>query len=534
MNDTNALVNALRQQLEDSFLKYVLNLADDVVLDDFEVATKGQAANLATLAQIGGLGTNNSAPMDYLSWHSLSGYISSHDTSLVNLLRKNAGGSVELPQLTQDDVVDALADIAKDIWPMFMIRPKSDYGPRPFWMGSAAHAYGHPNFHRAIEAVLADESLKKLFPFEPTETNSSGDPKMDLSLNTASFVVTSLGSWTMQLAGLAPGLIGATALRCLMMDGKLSMSLMMARLSTVVDEVRRLADGQDVDLCTLVGFTGVDIPVGKIDLGEMHLRSATDADRGVFLADANQLTTVLECTYPCRIYAVLENKFDDEDPFAGMSKYDSRTSEAARSFVRKVDLTRFSLLLASGSHEPWLLKETARYIANPIHPGGHSSWDTTPIGLPSHSIGVDKFSHVSDWHRRVISKHQNSLDIGMRRLLLAGTRSDPIDAFVDAVVAWENMFGARTETTFRVTASIAKILAKEVGARKTLLDELKKIYTKRSSLVHGGAEPKIQEVWALRNRAMEVATECFRTVYRDRPDLLELTSDARGALLALE
>ena len=75
----------------------------------------------------------------------------------------------------------------------------------------------------------------------------------------------------------------------------------------------------------------------------------------------------------------------------------------------------------------------------------------------------------------------------MRRLLkAAGERDDPIDVLVDAVVAWENLFGSKTESTFRVTAAVATLLEpSDKEQRDVLQKELSGIYDRRSRLVHG-------------------------------------------------
>src|SRR5699024_9636301 len=137
-----------------------------------------------------------------------------------------------------------------------------------------------------------------------------------------------------------------------------------------------------------------------------------------------------------------------------------RISESNRSFDHATDLMRLALFLASSSEAPWLAREVARYVPDPFAHGGISSWDSGDVAVPTHELSASDFKRVHEWSTLVRNKHVPSIDIGMRRLLSASTmRADPIDAFVDAVVCWENMFGVHTETTFRVTASIAKLLS---------------------------------------------------------------------------
>ena len=182
------------------------------------------------------------------------------------------------------------------------------------------------------------------------------------------------------------------------------------------------------------------------------------------------------------------------------------------------------------------MNEVSRFITDPIQSGGNASWNPGQFGVASHELTENKATEIKEWYETIQSKHHPTLDIGMRRLLSATTsRSDPLDSFVDAVICWENMFGARTETIFRVTGSIAKLIGSDdPSGRLDFQSELKKLYSARSSLVHGGKEPSVKKVIEYRDRAIEIAADCFRALYCDRPDLLDLESEARGARLLLK
>jgi hypothetical protein len=287
----------------------------------------------------------------------------------------------------------------------------------------------------------------------------------------------------------------------------------------------------------VVGLDGVTLAEGApLVLPDGRLRRASATDRELFRGSGS-VQTVYETTYPSRIYSVREHKFDgDEDPFFELSKYEARIQAAYRTFSHSLDLLRLSLLLASPRDTPWLAREAARYVAHLTSPGGSLSWDRSSAGMASFELSAKDYARVLEWLSVVALKHSPSLDIGMRRLLSAATaRSDPIDGFVDAVICWESLFGVQTETSFRVTASIAKLLEpKSLQKPNDLHKELKALYEKRSRLVHGGPEPTQEEVTKLRERAVDIAAACLRALYREREDLITLPSDARGARILLE
>lgn len=319
----------------------------------------------------------------------------------------------------------------------------------------------------------------------------------------------------------------------------MSLGALVPEIRAASEDLRRLADGETVNVPAMVGFAGVRLPDGtELKLPDGSLRPARTTDREFFFAGTNSPETVFVANFPVRIYSIKEHVFNDnEDPLKDdFTKYLTRMVEANRSFAHTLDLVRLSLLLASPTEKPWLAREVARYIPDLLSHGGRQSWDPGFASLPSYELEVAQFDSVREWNALVKSKHVPSLDIGMRRLLSASTlRTDPIDAFVDAVICWETLFGVQIETTFRVTASIAKLLEpSDITKRADLHGELRQLYSKRSRLVHGGSEPRAEELAKHRQRAIDVATDCFRTLYRDRADLIELASDARGTTLLLE
>jgi hypothetical protein len=120
--------------------------------------------------------------------------------------------------------------------------------------------------------------------------------------------------------------------------------------------------------------------------------------------------------------------------------------------------------------------------------------------------------------------------IGARRLTTAvAERQNPLDGFVDGVVAWENIFGTKTETAFRVCGGLALLLyPSDVAERKDAFARFKRLYDRRSRLVHGEAEPPHAELGALHIEACSIAIRAMRALY-DRPDLLSVaTSELRA------
>jgi hypothetical protein len=177
------------------------------------------------------------------------------------------------------------------------------------------------------------------------------------------------------------------------------------------------------------------------------------------------------------------------------------------------------------------------------------AWSTIlmPFGLGS-SYGTNQFppryrptkdaaaakAEIEEWARTVDQYHVATVDIAAHRLVSAcAHRLDPADALIDAVMVWENLVGTSTETTFRVTAALAKSLESEASKRRDLRRSLGKIYDVRSKVVHGVAIDA-PDVNAASERATEVALLALRAAYRRGKAWLQRGSTERADILLLE
>lgn len=138
--------------------------------------------------------------------------------------------------------------------------------------------------------------------------------------------------------------------------------------------------------------------------------------------------------------------------------------------------------------------------------------------------------YVRHWH--------DSADLAARRIAASAEEGRPDDdALVDAVTAWESLLGSPSETTFKVTAAIARLLVKGVDERLRLQRELKQIYELRSRAVHGAADLTISDQAKLderRRRATVVGSAVLRVMLSERRDLLARKTEQRAPRLLLE
>jgi hypothetical protein len=113
-------------------------------------------------------------------------------------------------------------------------------------------------------------------------------------------------------------------------------------------------------------------------------------------------------------------------------------------------------------------------------------------------------------------------------------RNSPENVLVDAVIVWENLFGASQETTLRISTALAWLLGKDASDREGLQKKFKSLYALRSGIVHGSARVKVGEIPAASKETVAISLSVLRELFENRPHLLAVaSSEARGNALLL-
>lgn len=521
----------------DEFLKYVLNSAGDDPIATRDL-NDDQLQVVNFLRSFAGSALNDESSDDSfrrrMALAGLARYIPEQNGSVANLLRQGLGGQVpEIPR-TDDAVLDHILQVARDTWSEYLL-PHPKEVPATFWMSTPAGIYQHPTLPELATKMLHDPGLSSFFPSDSDDDRSPRTLEDVLKYQSLVYM-NSGGGGSLQLVTLIGSIISDAVFRTLLSHELLTWPALAVSLENTLHEVRVLGVGKKVASPTIIGIAGLQVPEGQVvDIGRFKLRAPRTIERDLFLRGAGSLTSVVETTTELQVLGIFEHTKENLETDKIWAKLSPRMEAASRNFQKSFDLLRFALLLASPRNEPWVAIESARYVFNSTRPGGSQSWNPSFQSVRSYQLGDDSANVIRNWFTTVRETHVESLDVGMRRLLSAATsRTDAMDAFVDAVIAWENIFGAQTETTYRVTTGIAGLLADSLQDREVLYKELKGLYSARSRLVHGGKEPPVQKIWDYRVRAIEVAADCFRKLYSSRKDLLPLSSEERGARLALE
>ena len=164
-------------------------------------------------------------------------------------------------------------------------------------------------------------------------------------------------------------------------------------------------------------------------------------------------------------------------------------------------------------------------VSRPLHPSRPPA--------QAELLSPAEIASLETWLQHVTNADLSHVTIAVDRLLRAIWEMEATDSLIDAVIAWENLVGTRSETSFRVTAALAKLVEDDRSKRHTTRKELDKIYNARSRVVHG--DPPDADLHVHRQGAIATTLEAFRRLIRDRSDLIgKPKSSTRADLLILE
>jgi hypothetical protein len=243
--------------------------------------------------------------------------------------------------------------------------------------------------------------------------------------------------------------------------------------------------------------------------------AGTDALGNTVMIDySGDVVAEMEVPYAVRI---LEHGQDDFLPFPeDILKINNIEERSQR--------LRISLLLALGREHRVQIVPSWQSIDDPLEHVMSQGWSDPrqAVGLMPTQLTEQEMTAWKEWYDLLGTSGAERVDIALSRIIRAvAERRDPVDVLIDAVIAWENLFGSsQGELKLRITASMARLLADDPKDRLELRKKLGRIYDLRSQAVHGSGKPKPAEI-ALCSEALDYAIRIVKVVFKKRPDLLE-------------
>ncbi|WP_330320549.1 HEPN domain-containing protein [Streptomyces clavifer] len=524
----------LRHFYGNTFMEYCLNLSTDEFSDRRIQFTNQQNEVIEALqATIRGIEAHSGdETIRRFNLAATLSYSESHGSSPANAWRLHCGG--EIPTIQSDDSLEMnLLLLGVDTYPQLLLPNASGDDRMPF---TGVMTFNNPNHRRTVKEILLDRDLHRLFPGVTDSESYQGD-----GIDITSEVIWSNGSGGgLQLAMLPESIIRYSTLR---LRDPSTLEQFLNALRNALTLARTLARKKETAIPGLIGMAHIELsntPMIEFEGGEIRKPSSRDSQ---CLMGAEHVTAILEVSAPIKLLSIrgpssTAGDSHNADHWARWDTHQSDFEKHRRKFRRTVDLARLALLLSSPAEKYIAPTEVASTVLNPLAYGmsvGVSHLRNPVSMFGSCALDEEVARSVQAWSLR-LTEHPPKLDMTMRRLLSSvSSRLSPMDAFVDAVVCWENMFGTgEGEVVFRLSGALAHLLQpNDRAARKELFDEVKSLYSIRSKLVHGAAEPSDQDAIGHMNRSIDIAMQALSKLY-DHPELLKANdSSVRGRMILI-
>jgi hypothetical protein len=473
-------------------------------------------------------------PINFLLSH-LSQTQGSVKRNILNAWREEAGG--ELPGVAAGDPVALpLQHLALDAYPTLLMMPslvrREGVGSI---MAHSTFSFAHPAREQFEAALLADEALRLLFP-----------TRGENALSTYGYVMASTGrGGSLQLVGAASQLLQASYALMRMRD-QLSVDALFSSVQQVVEILREAASGKEVRVPAFAGFNNVSLETSSpIEAPWGTLRPYADAFSEFVPSEAGPshfndngtdvtLGFILETSFPFQLliepWAPGPSK--DELPAWPTGKEPSRAE-----FEHKCRLTSLALSLGIQRDPPVAAALAWTMMLDPLFGGSGVNWNVRAYPpLDFFRVKEDGDSQaIADWASAIALAEDSNIRIAQRRIVSALTQPrDPVDAFIDAVVAWENLYGrGQGELTFRISTAMALLLSEDLRQRSSLQTEIAKLYGRRSQVLHGDIHPSPEDASQDRNRALFLVLATLRRLYSDFPALIANRNRGKVIILSM-
>lgn len=542
MFDTNILLprdiamNLLRRSLGDRFLMYLLNLSnkdelesalEKLPLDRFKKLTLIMVLATPVLLENPDLST---VPGTFCRSFE-------KEISLLDEIRMQNDGVSYLVPVTGDGLYDHLVKDAQQIFPTLLM---TEWGNG---LDTGNKFNRLENFFQDRQVEFKDllcqekciEDLLRDCERHSTEPSSFED----LCISTTFLPVLPLSALSLKKAIISDAFYKANTL-----DVDNDRDVINKAIKESLHNFRTLLlHGTGEAICVTV-FDAIR-PLGStsIDLDGGELRSATDYERQMLLPKA------LDCPL------VYVTKFDDELLGVGKTSKVFETIDAstfARSFYKyKEGGERFSwaksvsnditaiqaaIILANAGVEYGTAKLCGQCLFVPYGFVGSklkTSEENQVFFTEKRSTEVD-LEEVKRWFN--LLKTSNFPFGALRRFVTAfSERQNQEDAIIDLLIVLESILGSSTETSFKLSLCVSKLLnpADEV-ARGNMFNQMKAAYDLRSKIVHGAKknQKKHNEESTLAF-LREVTIRLIKVLLTEKSDLLKIKPDKRINAIAL-
>lgn len=513
-------------------IAYLLNISDDDALlvlegkyelNERQHAVLTQFIDICRQLRLQGI---DNGDVDFHVLHSLP-QMFIEDKHLFSVLHEAMGGAIKYVE-HDDKVVHILNRLATKLFPLFLIKFSSRAS---YFQKMHDHIrtsiYHLPEYKELCSEIMVDPILSKIF-----------DEIGENDIQTYGSYSASTGhGGGVQLATL-PQTLFINSYELMRMRGCLNLSEFSQAAEFTVNVLREAVLGEVVQVPAFIGLRNTSIDkIGETKIAQGIIRPINDGlaelvpiGPGKIHIDGNTYNSgfVLETTYPYKVNFGERIEFGSEK-----TRWPKELENGTENITKLVEDLSLSFALACDRTPPVGLAYSWRMIFDPLAHGVQASYNReTFYPMPIYIMEPDEKESLSKWCSLVKDAEDTKIRLAIRRILTSiNQRLDPLDGFVDSVIAWENLFGGNAELSFRISVSISKLLAKSGEDRKKLQKIVKDHYNTRSMVVHGVKELTPEEAVEYRDECLDIVLKSIRALYLEYPELI--LDPNRSTVLAL-
>lgn len=418
-------------------------------------------------------------------------------------IRKKCSGTVHEPNVPNNDLLlKILLDAAIKLYPDLLLW--NSYDQYDYFR--YRYAFCSRKQMNELEVALgSDEILSKIF--ERTESSEGSYVSFE----------TYAGAVKAQLFAISNNILNQ-AFRNVCYRMSYDLEQYLKEVSGLVESLRGYANKDKIRAPIFIGIKGLSIPScfkGPIKNGELKIYPSISKDHPLIKSSgANKHYPWSDCVLEV---AVQEEKISHELIDDILMKIQLAAFFAKSGFDNSMG---FDMSFWDYGF-PYSLGCTTR--------GGRY---TKKMTLAENEVGdfivwFDKLSRAEVW---------DHIGVSLRRLrdaIFYRTRDD--DAVIDAVIAWEALFGSKSEIASKVCTSIAGLLGGKNAVQREKYEASKRLYGLRCDLVHGNKKNLEKRLKRNKNYLLEArfnsiktAGDCLKKLLApNNNDLLKMTSSAR-------
>lgn len=450
--------------------------------------------------------------------------------SMGNVARRLSGGQIFVPPNDINGIDRKIVEIAIENYPGMIVKESDD--PLDRRLGLPAMRYKNALVEDFEKLVLKDKTLKKLFTKRDDTSGWSGYSSRSSGQGSSH-----------QVWGFADTIINSGWSFARLEADTPTLEALVNGIILALQKIRGAINGDQLTVPARVGLTGMVFPDGidEVNLGWAKIRRADERDTRFVKATAlqGQLTGTNEeghitvINYSGDLVAEIDVPYIVKlGDFPIGSPWPEELRAGYKKIEEAVENLRLGLLLAFPDKK-FVLHTSWQVMLDPLTQYHGAGWNdvTRAVNLMPTSLTKSQVENWKEWAERIGTHRIPTIGVAIRRMLAAVTeRRTPEDILVDAVIVWENLFGASTETTLRVSSSLAWLLGQGAEDRKAKQANYKKIYDFRSRVVHGNPEVNEQKLSEYSQEAVKISIDALAVIFEKRAELLEIKSSEERSI----